>query len=206
MSEVGCERCGRHKLTGWFITWGQAYKLIEHTLQQIMDQNQEKSLFFLLQRNAYSRASTLFGTGLYSGFIPIAPGTCGSIVFLCLWLLCNRFLPHDIGFQTFLAIDLTIIALWSSEVVLRNLELAGLGESDPQIIVIDEWAGLSVALLGLVDAPLFIIFVAFIIFRILDATKLAPVRWGELLPRSYGVVADDLIAGLMTLGVMQLFI
>jgi phosphatidylglycerophosphatase A len=72
--------------------------------------------------------------------------------------------------------------------------------SDPQWIVIDEWAGLFVALAGLTPSNWTTAFVAFILFRVFDASKVGPVAWAEQLPGAYGVMADDLVAGILTAG------
>jgi len=71
---------------------------------------------------------------------------------------------------------------------------ASSGKEDPGEIVIDEVAGMWVALLGL--APGYFV-PAFGLFRILDIIKPFPVRNAEKLPGGIGIVADDLLAGLM---------
>jgi len=67
--------------------------------------------------------------------------------------------------------------------------------SDPQWIVIDEWAGLYLALFGIAPLEWRWVFFAFVLFRIFDAVKIGPVGWAESLPGAWGIMADDLVAG-----------
>jgi phosphatidylglycerophosphatase A len=84
----------------------------------------------------------------------------------------------------------TLVGVWASNVVVRET-----GEKDPQRIVVDEAAGV---LLALAFAPMTLRGVAFavILFRVFDMTKPFPARRAERLPAGWGVVVDDLVAGL----------
>jgi phosphatidylglycerophosphatase A len=80
-----------------------------------------------------------------------------------------------------------------------RLSLNGESAKDPQWIVIDEWAGLFVALIG-VDARIFSqVVLAFVLFRIFDISKLGPIRAAERLPGAVGIMADDIVAGMCAL-------
>lgn len=72
---------------------------------------------------------------------------------------------------------------------------------DPGCVVIDEWLGMFVALWGTQSFETQRILAAFVIFRLFDIIKPGPVRWAEKLPREWGIMADDLLAGLFALGV-----
>ncbi len=63
-------------------------------------------------------------------------------------------------------------------------------------MVIDEWAGLQVSFLALSTFDFLQILSAFVLFRIFDITKPPLVSHAEKLPGAYGVMADDLVAGL----------
>ena len=80
--------------------------------------------------------------------------------------------------------------MWASNVVVRDT-----GEKDPQHIVIDEAAGV---LLALAFAPETLrgVVTAVVLFRVFDITKPFPARRAERLPAGWGVVVDDLVAGL----------
>lgn len=73
--------------------------------------------------------------------------------------------------------------------------------SDPGIIVIDEVIGMMITALAL-GPNLWNLFCAFLAFRFFDILKPWPCRRLEKLPEGYGVVADDVFAGLYALGVM----
>lgn len=79
------------------------------------------------------------------------------------------------------------------------------GKNDPSEVVIDELAGQWLALLYLPRSIGFAI-AAFIIFRILDITKPFPIKQLEGLPRGWGVMLDDLAAGFISFGIIQLYI
>jgi phosphatidylglycerophosphatase A len=66
---------------------------------------------------------------------------------------------------------------------------------DPQWIVIDEWAGLFVALIGVDARNLWQVLLAVILFRVFDISKVGPIRSAERLPGAVGIMADDVVAG-----------
>jgi phosphatidylglycerophosphatase A len=72
-----------------------------------------------------------------------------------------------------------------------------LGQHDPGVIVIDEVAGYLLAV-ALLPTTVTVLVVAFFVFRLLDILKPPPAAQAEALPGGLGVVADDLVAGLMT--------
>ena len=135
------------------------------------------------------KAIVFLATGFYIGNIPFAPGTFGTILGLPLCFLLGLLkLP--------LALVCTLLfilfAVWISHIAEKRL-----GERDPGCIVIDEIAGMAVALIGL-PFNLTTGLIGFIIFRILDISKPFPIRALEKhLPGGLGVVADDVIAGIM---------
>ncbi len=69
---------------------------------------------------------------------------------------------------------------------------------DPQWIVIDEWAGMWIPLLLCAPDQLARIGVAFVTFRVFDASKVWPVCVMERLPGARGIIADDVMAGVMS--------
>jgi phosphatidylglycerophosphatase A len=140
-------------------------------------------------------------SGFGSGYSPIAPGTFGSIAaFILWWVLCSLgALPHPSG-TLFLAAITTVVGTIAVTACISSSPEA----SDPQWIVIDEWAGLFIALAGLTPSNWQAALVALGVFRIFDASKLGPVGWAEQLPGAYGIMADDLVAGALTAGVILL--
>ena len=67
----------------------------------------------------------------------------------------------------------------------------------PQWIVIDEWAGLFIALVGLQPSQWLLVLVAWISFRFFDVSKIGPVGVAERLPGAIGIMGDDVVAGVL---------
>jgi len=116
------------------------------------------------------------------GYLPYAPGTYGS-VFACIFLYM---FPSIFAHPFFL-----LIFIATSLIALNNVVLDG---NDPGYIVIDEVAGMFVAMAG--HSVTFLSLLAgFILFRIFDIIKPYPIRQVERLRRGYGILADDIVAG-----------
>ena len=125
-------------------------------------------------------------TGFGAGMVPKAPGTAGSALAVILaWL----FFPSWWLAQILLVVATCAIGIWTSQ----YLEEA-LGETDPQIIVIDEVAGQFLTFLFL---PLnwTTLLLGFLLFRLFDIWKPGPIGRAGKLPGGVGVVADDILAG-----------
>ncbi len=133
-------------------------------------------------------------SGFYSGFSPLLPGTAGTITCLVYWyLLAAAGFSH----RALLLAAVIVAGLISSRLCLQALARCGKPASDPQFIVIDEWAGILIALIGVLpDQPLQILG-AFLLFRFFDMLKPGPVGWAEKLPGEFGVMADDITAGFL---------
>ncbi|MFO0741068.1 MAG: phosphatidylglycerophosphatase A [Labilithrix sp.] len=126
--------------------------------------------------------ATWFGCGL----APIAPGTMGTLGALPLYFAVRGHGPVAVLAA---AAVVTALGIWASNVVVRET-----GDKDPQRIVIDEAAGV---LLALAAAPMtwWGVTCAVVLFRVFDIAKPFPARRAERLPGGYGVVVDDLVAG-----------
>jgi phosphatidylglycerophosphatase A len=128
------------------------------------------------------------------GFLPIAPATWGSaVVALIGWFLPVPPLPITL---VLLAIG-TVIAIWVCGEAEKDLG------HDAKPIVADEVIGQSIALLFMPHTIL-AFFAAFVVFRVLDVWKPLGAREVQNLPGGYGVVADDVIAGAVSLVVLQI--
>ena len=71
-------------------------------------------------------------------------------------------------------------------------------DTDPQWIVIDEWAGLYLALVSLQPSEWGWIALGFLLFRLFDALKWGPIGAAEKLPGALGIMGDDIVAGALT--------
>jgi phosphatidylglycerophosphatase A len=86
------------------------------------------------------------------------------------------------------------IAVWSAQ-QMAEFGNAQSGKVDPQEVVIDEAMGMAVTL-AFVPLEVVTIGLGFVLFRIFDVTKPFPARRSEELPGGWGIVMDDVIAGI----------
>lgn len=151
------------------------------------------------QRTAWARTiSTFFGAGLGKP----GPGTWGSVAALLLWGAVAWLFhptPNGILFVLLIGISLSI----ACGVPAATIAARESGRHDPQFVVIDEVAGQWIALIGS-PADIRHGIIALILFRLFDITKPFPARQLERLPEGWGIVFDDVAAGLYALGVASL--
>jgi len=140
------------------------------------------------------RALILFlATGAYSGYVPVASGTVGSLVALPLLLLFAQLLLISPILQSALLILFIGCACWVAGAAERYL-----GDHDSGKIVIDEIAGMLTAGVLLEMTPPRLI-VAFFLFRLFDILKPPPARYfDQHVSGGAGVVLDDVCAGIYT--------
>jgi phosphatidylglycerophosphatase A len=134
-----------------------------------------------------SRLATFLATGFGSGYSPFAPGTAGSLVGLVLLPLLRRAGPF---WEGGVLLVFTVAGIAAGGIVARRL-----GIEDPSIVVVDEIVGMWVSLLFLPLTPATAI-VGFVLFRIMDVVKPYPARQLEGLPGGFGIMADDIMAGI----------
>ncbi|MCI0494885.1 phosphatidylglycerophosphatase A, partial [candidate division KSB1 bacterium] len=134
--------------------------------------------------------STFFGVG----YFPLAPGTMGSLAALIVYWIS----PEITAIQLALIIlGISVLGVYTATITEHEMKNK-LGQEkgiDPGIIVIDEVVGMLIALLFVPKTTFFLI-AAFILFRIFDITKPYPVRNMERFPGGWGIVLDDVIAGI----------
>lgn len=135
--------------------------------------------------------ATVFGIG----FTPGIPGTMGSLVGLVIaWLLRN-----DWRYQAAALLVTLLLALWSAGPTAKKM-----GKEDPSCIVIDEVAGMLVSVLGVAFSVKSYL-AGFLLFRFFDVVKPPPIRQSQRLPGSWGILADDLLAGAAVFGLLQVW-
>lgn len=136
-------------------------------------------------------AAEVFATSFYVGYTPKAPGTAGALFGLLLVFLLHRFFFFvDLHFAL-IVLALTVIGIWASNEMIDTLQM-----KDPQCVVIDEVVGQMIAMLAVGAYGWLNFGVAFALFRLFDIWKPFPVNALERLPRGWGVMADDVMAGL----------
>lgn len=141
-------------------------------------------------------ASTVLGLG----FTPRMPGTVGALVGVFVYL--PAFLMPREWVLILPMAELAAILLLSAVAVPRVLRASGL--QDPAWVVIDEVAGMLCAL-SMAVPDFMRILLAFLLFRLLDIFKPWPINRLERLPGAWGVMADDLFAGLLA-GLLSILI
>lgn len=135
-----------------------------------------------------TRVATLFGLG----HLPVAPGTWGSLGTLVVWAPLRTAFPEA---EWPLVVAVTWLAVHAAGAEARRVR-----GTDPSAVVIDEAAGMMLAMTALPWMPAVWQFAAaFLLFRLFDVVKPPPLRLLERLPGGWGIVADDLGAGLYAL-------
>jgi len=123
----------------------------------------------------------------YVGFVPIVPGTFGSMAGITLYCLLNATVSWEIYLAVFAVV--TIIGIWAAGKAEHNS-----GIVDPSFVVIDEVAG-QLATLFLIPFSWVFVVAGFLLFRFLDIVKPFPARQAERLPGGWGIMLDDVIVG-----------
>lgn len=146
-----------------------------------------------------NRLSKIIGTFFCTGFFPFAPATFATLVFVLAyaWIPGGEVLAHPLV--------LLAVLLVSVPVATRVEKQYG---TDAGCIVIDEIVGIQIALTLAQPTALGLV-AAFLLFRFYDIVKPFPAGRSQRLPRGYGVVADDVIAGVyarVTLIVLSLLV
>ncbi|HEY7751793.1 MAG TPA: phosphatidylglycerophosphatase A [Ignavibacteriaceae bacterium] len=137
-----------------------------------------------------------FGSGIYTGYSPVASGTAGSLLALLIY-----WIP---GFEElYIIIPVTLLTLIFGIFVGTKFEYVY--GKDPAECTIDEVVGTWVSLI-LLPKTLGISLTAFIIWRILDIIKPHPARNVEKLNGGVGIMLDDVISGLYTFLIMHLLV
>jgi len=141
--------------------------------------------------------SVWIATGLGAGYFPVAPGTAGSLVGLAL-VIALRQTSLD---RAELAVSLTALAavifalgVWSA----GKAEKA-FGRVDPGQVVIDEIVGQMITFIAAPRISRPGLIAGFVLFRIFDIVKPFPARRAERFPGGWGIMLDDVVAGLYSL-------
>jgi len=147
------------------------------------------------------------------GRLPLAPGTWGSLPVVVIFGLMCQF--HLSGPS--ISIVMTALTIAGSIICVKfaPAAIAATGESDPREVVTDELAGQAVTFLAI---PFFIPVIlttgqiciitsgGFLLFRLFDIVKPWPIRKLEKLPKGWGILADDLLAGVFAAIVLLIVI
>ncbi len=148
----------------------------------------------------------LLATGLFTGYIPWASGTFGSLLALAFYAIPGAGAPSVLlpligaGFVAGVITAAQVARvegprLSATARLAKDTFQPGVHAADPSIVVIDEIVGMWIALLfqppGAVPAIL-----AFLAFRAFDIVKPPPARQLERIPGGWGIMLDDVVAGI----------
>lgn len=135
-------------------------------------------------------------TGLYTGYLPKAPGTWGSALALPLHFLLIRLAPTNYFLSLGVIVTLAVLSAGAAEKILDT--------KDPGVVVIDEVAGMLITLIGAPNNP-FVWAIGFCIFRFFDIAKPFPIRFiDQRFNGGIGIVLDDVMAGIYSLIVLRI--
>ena len=138
---------------------------------------------------------TFLATGFGSGLSTVAPGTLGTLVGVLICLLC---LPMPWTFRLLFVLALLVLSIYVADKAEKIYQ-----KKDDQRIVIDEIIGLQITMLP-VPINILNLCTAFVLFRIFDIWKPFPVKNLQGLPGGWGVVIDDVAAGIYAGAIMWL--
>lgn len=142
----------------------------------------------ILQENRF-RGKLVWRTvasGLGLGYLPVCPGTFGTLLALPLWYL---------GGGSGIAHFVILAAVLLVSIPAAGVEMRETGGKDPPSVVIDEVAGMLLAATGIPWGWKTAVLL-FLLFRFFDIVKLGPAAWANAREGAAYVVADDLAAGL----------
>jgi phosphatidylglycerophosphatase A len=139
--------------------------------------------------------ATFMATWGWSGLLPGAPGTWGSLFTLPFaWLIADRWGPSSLFLAALVAFG---IGLWASRIYLRHSKT-----KDPGSIVIDETAGQFLAL-ALVPVEFWWYAAGFALFRAADIVKPWPASWADRsISGALGVMTDDIFAAVYVVALL----
>lgn len=130
----------------------------------------------------------------YIGYLPVAPGTLGSLVALVPYYFINHN-PVINGIVILIIIFLGFLTCGRVEKIFE--------EKDPEEIIIDEFAGMLISLYRLPPTMGYIV-AGFLLFRFFDIVKPRPLKNLEKLKGGVGIMSDDIVAGVYTNIILQL--
>ncbi|WP_232803075.1 phosphatidylglycerophosphatase A family protein [Gracilimonas amylolytica] len=143
-----------------------------------------------------NKLKLLLGTGFYSGLLPKAPGTFGSLAALI--LIYPILQEQDLTYLIMFTVLSSLISLWVSPFFEQTYA------EDPGQLVADEWAGqslvfLTIPLSGSLNGDMTILLAGFMLFRFFDIVKPLGIHSIQKYKGGIGILADDLLAGLYAL-------
>ncbi len=145
------------------------------------------------------KIAIFLATGFYAGYIPFIPGTIGSLVGLIIYILFSRFL----GTYSYLIIVTSVLILGLLSI--QECKTSFSHDDDPPQIVIDEIGGFWITMF-LIPINYKNVVMGFILFRILDIFKPFPINKLEKIRSPFGIMLDDIMAGILSNLILQVLV
>ncbi|MFA6383802.1 MAG: phosphatidylglycerophosphatase A [Candidatus Omnitrophota bacterium] len=142
-------------------------------------------------RTGVKLTTTFFGVG----FLPLVPGTWGSLAGIAVFLI----LPATGLWRMSVCAGIAVIGL-----ILCGKAETAFGKKDPKYVVIDEVAGMMLCLLWMPFYNVKVLFLAFLLFRALDTIKPFPARWIQDRHGALGIMGDDIAVAIYTNLILQI--
>jgi phosphatidylglycerophosphatase A len=140
-------------------------------------------------------------TAAGAGYFPVAPGTAGSAVGVVLVVALARL--HLERAWPSIVLGAVSLVLFSVGVWAAGEAEKFFGRVDPGQVVIDEVVGQMLTFLLIPHATWKWLLGGFLLFRAFDIVKPFPARQAERIPRGWGIMVDDAVAGLYGLAVLM---
>jgi phosphatidylglycerophosphatase A len=132
------------------------------------------------------RLDRFIAAGFGTGYAPVAAGTVASAAAVISGAGLVLISPWALAFAA-------VLATFGGYLAIQRASIEG----DPGWVTIDEFAGQWITLLALARPTFPGLLAAFILFRIFDITKPGPVGWADRRHGAFGIMADDVIAGII---------
>ena len=138
----------------------------------------------------------IIGSGLFTGYIPVASGTFGSLIAIVIY-----WIP---GFEQIHIILPSIVILFIYGVYVSSKFEKVYGK-DPSQCTVDEVVGTWISLIA-IPKSILLTLTSFFIWRALDIIKPFPARSSEKLPGGWGIMIDDVISGFYSVILVHLIV
>ncbi len=155
-----------------------------------MDEQQKNNIPEEIRVDVFTR---FVATGFFSGYIPKAPGTAGSMVAVAFFLI-----P---GFSNIWKLIPASILLFCIGGLVADKMEKKFGQ-DPSIVTVDEIVGMWISM-WFIPFTYVNLLLAFIIFRVLDILKPYPAGIIDQRPGGWNIMLDDVVAALYTNAIIQ---
>jgi phosphatidylglycerophosphatase A len=149
----------------------------------------------------YNSISNLISTVFFIGYFPLRGGGSWAALVCLIYFIFSKYLLvdiFDISENIFFVVNLITLLVYLPIGIFTINRTITKDNPDPHHVVFDEWVGMFLPIIFL-DFNFIALLLSFFVFRFFDIFKPFPINLFEKLPRAYGVLGDDIIAGIFTL-------